>query len=183
MGLVDTCRRLLEDRGYSRIHPPKSAKQTGVLRDLLLEARAPGRSALVLDHSTASVGVEWARKLVALAATGAHDEFVLVVADGANATSYSARQLFANLNVTVFRACRLAVPYVDSIYVPPHRKSSESELAVSHPTVNPDSIPTISESDPVCLWYGWRPGTVIVVRLKFGNMTPYNMFERVVPAA
>lgn len=167
MGVMPTVERMLLDRGYSE---PASFKGSAVCRKTTC-----GKTAVVYDKRGESIGVEWVRKLVTTAR--GVDCVIVIFRPSTNGVSYIAKQELGKFGAQLFADTMLLKPYVYSIYVPKHTLSSIEEAQRHLSTIRLEAMPTISHQDPVCRWYGWKPGCIIRIEQKFGNINPYVTFE------
>ena len=167
-----TAQILLRDRGFTEIVSHKGAAIAARSSDLDL--------ATVYDKRGESIGVDWVRRLKSN--TKSHACVLVIYSPAANNVSYLAKQELRACGAELFTDTMLAVPYVYSAYVPRHYLSSFDEVKSAHPTVQLEAMPTISYQDPVCKWFGWKPGSIIRVEQQFSNMCPYVTYERVTDA-
>lgn len=177
MALRATCERLLGDRGHTIKQPPPDLLEF----PHLLGSGGPQGPCLVAMHSHASIGVDTARAILQAAAAVDAQSLVVVASDATPSMSHVARQaLCEGLGIVhVFSANSLQVPYVDSAYVPVHKRVSWDEIARQLKSIDVSHMPKISKDDPVCKWYGWVDG-FIKVQQAFTGLSPFWTYERVV---
>jgi DNA-directed RNA polymerase subunit H (RpoH/RPB5)/coenzyme F420-reducing hydrogenase delta subunit len=92
-------------------------------------------------------------------------------------TSRAANSLHPNASVVLEKS--LARNYTQHVLVP-------QQTVVVPPSVldrlkiTPDKLPKMSSKDPVAVWFGWKPGTVVKSRRMLGGMMePHDYFREV----
>ena len=180
MPLRATCKRLLRDRGAVSVTEISDDDSAPCEYWVASSGEAP--PGLLFLHTESTLNVEDARLIKAMTEQRAAAYAVIVLPDPppVNA-SHAAKQVLSSIDATVtsFPKCRLAVPYVDSSYVPLHRQVSWEEVEAEVPSATIAALPRISKHDPVCMWYGWTEG-FIAVEQSFAGVPPMTAYEAVV---
>jgi DNA-directed RNA polymerase subunit H (RpoH/RPB5) len=92
-------------------------------------------------------------------------------------TAKAASSLHANACVVLEKS--LAHNYTEHVLVPKQSLVVPPSV-LTHLKINPDKLPKMSSKDPVAVWFGWKPGTVVQSRRVLGGaMEPHDYFREV----